>query len=175
MGKPIRGFTILSEAWYGKANLAAPSRPRLVDQVMFGVYYRAADGSSEGCDYECAMRWIDLSNGHQRPTPEFNAFSDSWAVFADEPTVFAFLAQSADPKQGKTFTVRDFCDLLESVGFVDLTDRKQQKKDPYSAKHEFVVKSLVTAQTVGTDYPLGGIASSILRRIAEIDREADDG
>ena len=108
----IRGFTILSEAWYGPANL--PARNDVKEQIMIGMYH--PEGGTSG---EFAIRWIMLSG---KLTPRLEVFNDAWHAlwqFADLlERLPDFDSQDAEPSR--------IIKLLKDLGCKDLTERESK-------------------------------------------------
>ena len=104
----IRGYSLLSEAYYGKGIL---SMGVVVDEVTIGMY--CPDGGTSG---EFCVQWVVLCG---KVTPQLTAFDDSWSALAMFSDVMAKMAKvdsdDISPKQ--------FCALLDSCGVVDRTPR----------------------------------------------------
>lgn len=116
----IKQYVLLSEAWYGDANLRPLPHPeikpylRKVDNVQFGFY--SPDGGTSG---EMGMNWYVLE-GDKSAVPCLECWDDAWhALFQFKDVLMAmahFDAQDITPK--------DFCQILDHCGFVDATPRK---------------------------------------------------
>ena len=101
----IRGFYNSSEAWYSKMEGAYPHDK----EVMFGWYV-----PNEGTTGEMGMRWHELGNNS---VPRLEVFNDAWnALFT-----FADVLEALADCDGENITPKQFCELLLSLGFVDIT------------------------------------------------------
>jgi hypothetical protein len=113
----IKGYIILSEAWYGEDSLKRDGR--YVDEVSFGMYNREYDGGLT-CKYgfsEVMMRWYELQG---EVAPRLELFSDSFGNINALREVFSELNSWTHG-----FDVKDFCELLDELGFEDLTKRER--------------------------------------------------
>lgn len=109
----IKGFTHLSRAWYGKANL--PGR-NYEDEVIFGFY--APEGGTSG---EMGMRWVALTP--PTATPQLQVFCDGWSALGHFKDVIDRLAEV----DSQDITPSQFCQILTECGFTDQTP----EEDPY--------------------------------------------
>lgn len=109
----FRGFYHSGGAWHWPTSRLLDE----VDRVYFGFY--APDGGTSG---EMSMRWIELN---QKPTPQLCVFDDSWHSLGGMPDVIAALAETDE----HSMTPLVFCELLRSLGFVDLTQRTPSESD----------------------------------------------
>ncbi len=105
----IRGFHILSQAWYADANLRGA---RWLDDVIFGLY----DEENGGTDGEMSVKWYDLGG---RIVPKLECFDDAWATLVEFTDVITMLGN----KDGQNITPDKFAEILLSRGFRDLTVR----------------------------------------------------
>ena len=105
MKTAIRGFYNTSEAWYSKIL----GFPFCDIEVMFGMYI-----PNDGTQGEMAMHWHELGG---KSVPRLECFNDAWRVLGNFSDVIAALAQFDD----QDITPRQFCELLLSLGFTDLT------------------------------------------------------
>jgi hypothetical protein len=110
----IRGFYHFSEAWYADAN----RNKDCVDEVMIGFYGPNGDQGTAG---EFSVRWTELGS---EITPQLQAYDDSWYALAQ----FSDLIEAMGEIDGKDVSPKTFCELLKSLGFKDLTPRK----NPYA-------------------------------------------
>jgi hypothetical protein len=107
-------FYVSNEAWYAEAVNRAGMRGAA--EIMIGRY--ADEG---GCDFEFAIRWIDLG----RTIPRLEVFDDAWGVFAD-PDFSGFVAWLASHTAlygQESVTPADVSAFLLSAGFIDRTQR----------------------------------------------------
>ncbi len=105
-------YTIFNEAWYADA----ARNGRHTDEIMFGLYAVDADGNSEGCIGEMAMRWYQLGNIR---SPRLEVYNDAWAVLAGLPALIAHLAAH----DNQDITPEQFAVILDRCGFEDRTQR----------------------------------------------------
>jgi hypothetical protein len=112
----IRGFHWLSQAWYASAFSVGRES---TDEVSFG-FYDSTDGGTTG---EMTMHWYDL--GTAGITPRLEVFDDAWDALYWCPDVLAALAE----RDNQDITPVQFCEMLNRLGFADLTKRE----DPYQA------------------------------------------
>lgn len=117
----IKQYVVLSEAWYGDANLKTPrpeTKPYLkkVENVMFGFY--CPDGGTSG---EMAMNWYLLGDD-KTASACLECWNDAWHTLAQFKDVIDALAdvdnEDISPKQ--------FTAILDKCGFVDATPRKRK-------------------------------------------------
>lgn len=108
----VKGYHVYNEAWYAQAN-----RPgqQTTDEVGFGVFAKGG-----GCLWEAGMNWYALQDN--RPSPKLEAFYDGAWRGIHETGILAALAELEDP----WITPAQFRSLLDSLGFVDLTDRRER-------------------------------------------------
>ena len=109
--KPVAGYHVLSEAWYGEA---CPKDANYPDKITIGLFYK--DG---GCNYEFGIKWIKLGCLSEA---RLGIYWDAWPLF-QEPLfieLFSYLKSLPDNP-----TVADVKALLDDLGFKDLTERKQ--------------------------------------------------
>lgn len=129
----IKQYIHTAGAWYAKSSL---SNADYLDEVMFGFY--SPDGGTSG---EMGVRWYNLgtkwkqlpSGYHQIPhiAPKLEVFSDAWHTLAQFKDVIDKLAEV----DGEDITPRDFCQVLESCGFVDNTPRDEKKRAELEAAY----------------------------------------
>lgn len=118
----IKQFVLLSEAWYGDANLKPPTRPnpkpylRHVDSVTFGYY--SPDGGTSG---EMSVNWYVLEEEDKPPAACLECWDDGWHALSTFKDVLAMLALFADKR---AVTPQMFCALLIDCGFIDATPRQ---------------------------------------------------
>ncbi len=107
----IRGYHRSSKSWYYKS----------LDgkiEVSFGMYHK--DGGTSG---EMSIEWIPLAG---ELCAELKCFEDSWSALS----LFTDLIQKMGEIDGENIQEEDFCKLLDSCGFTDLTSYQ----DPYENK-----------------------------------------
>jgi hypothetical protein len=109
----VRGFIHSTQAWYRESLMLEDG---VVDEVMFGFY--ASDGGTSG---EMPMRWETL-NGE--PVPRLCVYDDAWHALYQLNDVLAKLANA----DGDKISPEEFCELLVSCGFVDMTERVRGEK-----------------------------------------------
>lgn len=106
MSAPVRGFSVLSEAWY-----AEHSKMRgIVDEIEIGLY----PASGSGCCFEFAIRWHLLN---RETAARVEVFDDAFRAFAEFFDVFASLAKMRNP------SVAAVAAMLRTLGYVDRTQR----------------------------------------------------
>ena len=103
-----RGFMQLSKAWYADANLRGANYR---DEVMFGFYYE--DGGTSG---EMGVRWVDIGS-EKHLTPILRVYDDAWDALNECKDVIEKMAEV----DGDDISPEQFCDILLSCGFKDLT------------------------------------------------------
>lgn len=113
-----RGFTIRSEAWYGKAVAACESNT--IDEIMVGMYH--PEGGTTG---EFGVRWTMLGD---KPTPRLEVFNDAWHALQRFGDLLAWMA-SVDNQH---VSPQVFAAALRSMGVKDLTKRT----NPYTSPAE---------------------------------------
>jgi hypothetical protein len=108
----IRGYHRSSKAWYAKSlkeNI----------QVSFGMY--GEDG--EGTTGEMTMEWVPL-NG--KLCAQLQTFEDSWEVLS----MFIDVIQKMGELNDQLPTEEQFCQLLDSCGFKDMTSYVRDTPEP---------------------------------------------
>lgn len=117
----IRGFSILSEAYYAKVCMPADT----VDEVMIGMY--CPGGGTSG---EFAVRWFKLG---PKITPRLEVFDDAWSALAQFGDVLNYMA-SVD---GQDISPQRLCAALLSLGITDRTTRDDPHKHIDPAESEY--------------------------------------
>lgn len=112
MPEATRAYIILSQAWYGPANLER--RPDLVDEISFGLMY--PDGSVE---YMTRVEWVPLFR--EQAGARLCVFADEFEAFTGMADVF----ESLGARIRKVMTPPEFIDLLHRQGFEDWTPRER--------------------------------------------------
>jgi hypothetical protein len=114
----ILGYYVSHEAWY-KDVIAKPT-------IQFGLF-----NAISGTCGEMSMIWLELGG---KLTPQLRVHDDAWYVFntfADKLT--PILAEYDD----RNITPTRFANILDSIGFTDLTEREQKgdgRKTLYNLK-----------------------------------------
>lgn len=106
----VRAFSILSQAWYGAANLRSAD---YTDQISIGMYH--LEGGTSG---EFTVQWIPLLG---RPFAQLQVFDDAWDALHQFQDVLAKMAE----RDKENITPEEFAELLLSCGVVDQTKRTQ--------------------------------------------------
>lgn len=119
-----RQYIHMSKAWYGPDCLRLKGRRGVVDEVSFGLY----DAGCGGTTGEMCVRWIKIGQPNGKPAPRLECFCDGWSAFATFGDVLAAMAEC----DGEDISPADFCALLASCGFEDVTPRV----DPYARPAE---------------------------------------
>lgn len=105
-----KGFAQLSKSkLYQQEKQSSGQDTSFVDEVMFGSYEETG-----GCHGEVAMRWYKVGDTLSR---QLEIFDDAFHYILDFADVFGVLAKASGPN----LTPERFCELLQSRGFVDLT------------------------------------------------------
>ena len=109
----IRGFHILSQAWYADANLRGKFPAKFLDDVTFGMFDEDNDGGTTG---EMSLKWYELGG---KVVPKLECFNDAWEVLAEFSDVITELGKV----DSRNITPDEFAEILKSCGFKDMTDR----------------------------------------------------
>jgi hypothetical protein len=129
----VKGYHVYHSSWYAMAN--RPGR-NTTDEIGFGEFAKGG-----GCLWEAGMYWYDLYD-KDRPSPKFEAFHDgSWAGI-HRTGILAALAELEDP----WITPAQFRSLLDGLGFVDLTERRERGGAPTPGGHGHERRSLMAEQ-----------------------------
>ena len=118
--RPIRGFYIHSESWYHEANKRTLENRGVVENIMFGLYYK-----NDGADFEVSANWHDLG-GKSPLALRIDIFEDAFQAFTEFSDVFGMLTEY----HGKNPTKQQFVNILKSCGFEDLTERTNPHDRP---------------------------------------------
>ncbi len=110
ISKPSRGYIRSNKAWYAEANNFKRT------EVCFGLFH--ADGSTPG---EMYMEWVQIDNHF---APRLKCFDDGWEVLAS----FTDLIKKMREFDKLWIQEPEFCELLDSLGFKDLTEYERPKK-----------------------------------------------
>lgn len=106
---PARGYMHTGEAWYSRVL----TDDRVIDEVMIGDYPEG--GGTSG---EFSIVWEGLCG---TPTPQLRAFCDSWGMLAQCRDLIDALSKHDDTN----ITPKQLCELLDSLGFKDKTQRER--------------------------------------------------
>ena len=109
-----RGFTIRSEAWYGKML----NEPETLDQIMVGMYH--PEGGTTG---EFGISWAMVGSA---PTPYLEVFNDAWHALQRFGDLLAWMASVDD----KHVSPQEFAEALRGMGVKDLTERTNHRTNP---------------------------------------------
>ena len=109
-----RGFTIRSEAWYGKSL----NEPETLDEIMVGMYHPG--GGTTG---EFSIRWTTIG---REPTPCLEVFNDAWDALQRFGDMLAWMASVDD----KHISPQAFAEALRGMGVKDLTERTNPRTSP---------------------------------------------
>lgn len=110
----IRAYTRSSKAWYGKKFDKI--------EVMFGMYDPEGGTSGEMC-----VEWKELGG---ELCARLKSFEDSWSALS----LFPDLIQKMGDLDGAKIQEEDFCKLLDSCSFKDITeynDPHAEEEIPY--------------------------------------------
>ena len=119
----IRGYHRSSKAWYAEAL----GKKRIA--VNFGMFH--PEGGTSG---EMSIEWVDL-NGKQ--IPRLKCFEDAWSALA----LFTDLIQEMGKVDNMEIQEKEFCNMLDSCGFKDLTEYEDPYKEE-TPKEEMVAISI---------------------------------
>ena len=109
-----RGFTIRSEAWYGKRL----NEPDTLDEIMVGMYH--PEGGTTG---EFGILWTMIG---REATPRLEVFNDAWDALQRFGDLLAWMASVDD----KHISPQAFADALRGMGVEDLTERHNSRTSP---------------------------------------------
>lgn len=110
---PRRGYFHLKEAWYSKH--LEPERD-IDDEVMFGLYH-THEPTTGG---EMRMEWVWIDGWG--PVPRLSVFDEAFHLIRRFDDVWDELSGMME------FGPREFCEMLQKLGFADLTDRVGPKR-----------------------------------------------
>lgn len=96
-----KGFSIPSKAYYAASIGYQPPH------IMIGFYY------DEGCEGEFKIVWDGIGI-------QLQAYNDAWEALSKMPELINLLAKI--DMEGKEPTVDEFAELLEEIGYKDLTE-----------------------------------------------------
>ncbi len=102
----IKGYSVLSEAFYGKREIEE-SPKKITDQVSFGHY-----SESGGTTGEAFVTWDKFG-------PQLHCYDEGWAMLAENTKLIEEMGKLND------CSVFEFCATLERCGFVDSTKRER--------------------------------------------------
>ena len=110
----IRGFTILSEAYYAKAC----QQKGTLDEIMVGMYH--PDCGTTG---EFGIRWKLVGN---EASPRLEVFNDAWDALQQFGDLLKWMA-SVD---GQRISPQEFAEALRGMGIIDRTERANPHSSP---------------------------------------------
>ena len=90
------------------------------DEIIIGMY--GPDGVTQG---ECAVQWVMLAD---KATPYLKAYDDSWDALQNFRDLLDWMGDLMDwmaSVEDQKITSQAFAEALRSLGFKDLTQRKQ--------------------------------------------------
>lgn len=105
-------YTVMHEAWY-RHRTPADDKPEL---------NISATSHGGGVAWEFHVNEHEL--GLRSPSLQLHMFDDSWSAFVQLPELFAALAA------GEVATLTDLRGLLDKLGAVDTTERKNPNQYP---------------------------------------------
>jgi hypothetical protein len=103
----VRGFSIRSEAWYGKM----PLDEDMLDEIMVGMYH--PEGGTTG---EFGVRWSMIGG---EATPRLEVFNDAWSALVNFTDLLEWMASVDD----QHVSPKEFSEALKRIGVKDLTER----------------------------------------------------
>ena len=104
-----RGFTQLSNSWFGRACLAGSKD--IVDEFMVGMYH--PDGGTSG---EFSFTWEVLMGDI---SIKMQAYNDSWSALSQ----FSDLLDKMSEIDDQNISPKEFAELLTTLGIEDMTER----------------------------------------------------
>lgn len=117
----LRGFSILSEAYYSKFCMPHDA----VDEITIGMY--CPDGGTSG---EFSVRWVNLG---MKACPLLHVFEDSWSALHQFGDMLQWMA-SVD---GKNVSPQELAEALRDLGITDMTIRADRDKGADPAEIEY--------------------------------------
>lgn len=105
MKKSIKAFNVPYRSWYKDAVVGEP-------HIYIGLYYE-----NGGCDGEFRIVWDNIGI-------QLRAYDDSWKVLAQMPELIELLGK-IQIEESKP-TIKEFSELLKSIGFKDITEYTRQ-------------------------------------------------
>ena len=119
----VKGYHRSSKAWYAK------SLDKKVE-VNFGMFH--PEGGTTG---EMSMEWVELSG---KQCARLKCFEDAWSALA----LFTDLIQEMGKIDNMEIQEKEFCNLLDSCGFKDLTEYEDPYLKTETPKEEMVTISI---------------------------------
>jgi hypothetical protein len=110
----IRGFSILSETWYGKHNLTSEE---MQEEISLSLY--SPEGDELG---QFAIRWLKVGDGY---APRLDAFHDAWSALWRFADLLERLADLGDEGPAPSRVIA----LLKQLGVTDRTDRRPRNSN----------------------------------------------
>ena len=117
----IRGFSILSEAYYAKACM----RDDHADSITIGMY--CPDGGTSG---EFSVNWKRLG---KETCPRLEVFNDAWSALQHFGDMLQWMARH----DNEPTTPQQFANMLRELGITDRTHRVGPTADPSPAELEY--------------------------------------
>lgn len=111
-----RGYIHAARAWYYDACFANRT-DNVLDDVYFGLLSNEP-GEDAHLDSEFIIQWVGYP--FSQPTSHLSAFHDTWQHLAAVADVLAAMASL----NGANLSPDQFCDILDELGFVDVTPTK---------------------------------------------------
>ena len=122
-----KGFYILSESWYGDANL---ENSDYNDEILIHL------GDEEDFQGEFNIKWTTLDN---RSVPILEVFDDAWHAFAMMPELLALL----DTENDMCISPESLAKRLKEIGFEDWTVRENPNPLPVKLTSQEQIEKLV--------------------------------
>lgn len=111
----FRGFSVLSEAWYGKTALS--HNAEVSEEINIGMFH--PHGGTTG---EFGINWIKLGDSY---SPRLEVFNDAWSALWKFTDLLERLSD-LDSSRTQPFTV---IAVLHQLGIKDLTDRRPRNSN----------------------------------------------
>lgn len=108
----IRAYTRTSKKSYGQAFL---KKKDLLDQVILGFFSK--DG--RGVKSEMVVEWVNIG---EKYVPMIKVYSDAWRCLSE----CVDLIEELGRHNGEDMSPDDFCKLLKSLYFEDMTNIKEE-------------------------------------------------
>lgn len=148
----VRGYIVSHEAWYSGHRALKDNNPEI-------MVHGGRDGET---DWEFGIRL------HRISAIRVEVFADAFAAFADEPALFAALAEE------RPDTLEQVVEILDRLGFTDHTLRTNPRTGDVSAQRpvteEYRLRELVAQATA--QGPLSGEERARIRAAAGIEDQS---
>lgn len=119
----IKGYHDLTDAWFNK-NI----EPKFKHKLSIGMYH--PEGGTSG---EFYVKWEDVG-GSARLVPTLEVFDDGWAALS----MFTDLIQELGTLDSENISCEEFKELLDRIGFKDLTRREKPYKEEELTEEDYV-------------------------------------